>query len=205
MTFVASNMVFMYSEFHGCGDEDIEDFLERFEVAIISNHIEDEAQVLRLLKLCLKDDARARWMSFEANEARANPPRFLILARVKQALMEQFKVVEDPSVVWQELSDLQQQKNEDVATFVRRFEDLWKRWCLALGEEQPPLMIKKNMFIDGLVTILKAKVDLKQPSNFEDAVLLAKEKEWKIVRQKELGSMVDESYLQMYVGEESYA
>ena len=39
-------------------------FLEQFEVAIISNHIEDEAQVLRLLKLCLKDDARAWWNDF---------------------------------------------------------------------------------------------------------------------------------------------
>ena len=114
-------------------------------------------------------------------------------------------MVEDPSAVWQELEDLQQQRNEDVAAFVQRFENLWKRWCLDLGDEQPPLMIKKNMFIDGLVTGLKAKVDLKQPSNFEDAVLLAKEKEWKILRQKELGIMVDDAYLQRYVCEEPYA
>ena len=118
MTFVASKMVFAYPIFHGCSDEDIEDFLERFEVAIISNHIGDEAQILRLLKICLKDDARAWWMNFEANEARVNPPRILSLARVKQALMVKFQVVEDPSAVWQELENLQQQKNEDVAAYV---------------------------------------------------------------------------------------
>ena len=106
VTFVASKMVFAYPIFHGCSDEDIEDFLERFEVAIISNHIGDEAQILRLVEaICLKDDARAWWMNFEANEARANPPRILSLARVKQALMMKFQVVEDPSMVWQELSE----------------------------------------------------------------------------------------------------
>ena len=45
------------------------------------------------------------------------------------------------------------------------------------------------------MTSLKAKVDLKQPSSFEDAVRLAKEKEWKIRRQIELGIPVDDAYL----------
>ena len=67
--------MFVYLIFHGCNDEDIEEFLEQFEVAIISNHIRDEAQVLWLLKLCLKDNAHAWWMNFEVKEARANPPR----------------------------------------------------------------------------------------------------------------------------------
>ena len=67
------------------------------------------------------------------------------------------------------------------------------------------MMIKKNMFIDGLVTGLKAKVDLKQPSNFEDAVRLAKEKEWKIRRQRELGILVDDAYMQRYVCEDPIA
>ena len=66
-------------------------------------------------------------------------------------------------------------------------------------------MIKKNMFIYGLVTGLKAKVDLKQPSSFEDAVRLAKEKEWKIRRKREFGISVDDVYLPRYVCEEPYA
>ena len=51
-------MAFPYPKFHGRGDEDVEDFLEKMEVACISNQIHDPAHMLRLLQICLKGDAR---------------------------------------------------------------------------------------------------------------------------------------------------
>ena len=38
-------MAFPYPEFHGRGDEDVEDFLEKMEVASISNQIHDPVQM----------------------------------------------------------------------------------------------------------------------------------------------------------------
>ena len=58
-------MAFPYPEFHGRGDEDIEDFLEKMEVACISNQIHDPAHMLRLLQICLKGDARVWSKEFE--------------------------------------------------------------------------------------------------------------------------------------------
>ena len=55
----------MYPEFYGGPSEDVEDFLERMEVACISNHIDEPAQVLRLLNICLKGDARIWYRTYE--------------------------------------------------------------------------------------------------------------------------------------------
>ena len=52
-------MVFSYPEFHGQVGEDVLMFLEGMEVVCISNHIVDEAHVLLLLQICLKDNARS--------------------------------------------------------------------------------------------------------------------------------------------------
>ena len=51
-------MEFSYPEFCGRGDEDVEVFLEKMEVACISNQIHDPIQMLCLLQICLKGDAR---------------------------------------------------------------------------------------------------------------------------------------------------
>ena len=51
-------MAFSYPEFHGRADEDVTEFLEKMEVACISNHVQAPAQMLRLLQICLKGDAR---------------------------------------------------------------------------------------------------------------------------------------------------
>ena len=40
---VVTRMAFAYPEFHGSKGEDVEDFLERMEVACISNHIQEPA------------------------------------------------------------------------------------------------------------------------------------------------------------------
>ena len=46
-----------YPEFHGRENEDVDDFLEHMELACITNHVVDEHQVLRLVKIFLKGDA----------------------------------------------------------------------------------------------------------------------------------------------------
>ena len=67
-------MAFSYLEFHGRSNEDVEDFLEKMEVACISNQIHDPAQMLRLLQICLKNDARVWSKAFEEELRAADPP-----------------------------------------------------------------------------------------------------------------------------------
>ena len=51
-------MASAYPKFHGRKNEDVEDFLEKMEVACISNHVQEPAQMLQLLQICLKGEAR---------------------------------------------------------------------------------------------------------------------------------------------------
>lgn len=44
-----------YPEFLSAAYENVEEFLEKMEVACISNHIQTLAQILHLLQLCLKE------------------------------------------------------------------------------------------------------------------------------------------------------
>ena len=67
-------MAFFYPEFHGRGDEDVEDFLEKMEVACISNQIHDPTQMLHLLQICLKSDARLWSKAFEEELHAGDPP-----------------------------------------------------------------------------------------------------------------------------------
>ena len=55
-----------YPEFHGSSDEDVVSFLENLELTCISNHIQDDVQVLRVLKICLKGDARTWLKDYES-------------------------------------------------------------------------------------------------------------------------------------------
>lgn len=57
--------MWMYPEFHGHKDEDAGEFLERFELAFISNHVNNEEQVLKLLRICLRSDARD-WLTLRS-------------------------------------------------------------------------------------------------------------------------------------------
>ena len=69
--------MFTYLEFHGRKDEDVEEFLEQMEIACINNQINDPAQTLRLLQICLKNDARAWSKEFEEELRTAIPPVIL--------------------------------------------------------------------------------------------------------------------------------
>ena len=67
-------MAFSYPEFHGRSGESVEEFLENMEVACISNHVQTPAQMLRLLHICLKGDARSWSRRHEEELQRADPP-----------------------------------------------------------------------------------------------------------------------------------
>ena len=83
-------MAFPYPEFHGRGDEDVEDFLEKMEVACISNQIHDRAQMLCLLQICLKGDARVWSKEFEEKLCVAVPPVILSWENLRDGLEGEF-------------------------------------------------------------------------------------------------------------------
>ena len=43
-------------------------------------------------------------------------------------------------------------------TFLKKFNELWERWCIALNEEAPPAMLKKDRFVSSLKSSLQWKV-----------------------------------------------
>ena len=88
-------MAFAYPEFHGSSHEDVVEFLEKMEIACISNQIQDPAQRLRLLQLCLKGDAQVWSKTFEEGLRRADPPVKLDWDNLKEALETNFVKIED--------------------------------------------------------------------------------------------------------------
>ena len=83
-------MVFSYPEFHGKKHEDVVDFLEKLEIACITNHVVIEEQVLKLLKIFLKGDARTWLKAFEAKAGKQVPPRVVTLDRFKGSTIRSF-------------------------------------------------------------------------------------------------------------------
>ena len=92
-------MVFPYPEFYGRNDESVKEFLEKMEVACISNHIQEPAQLLRLLQLCLKGDARIWSKAYEEQLGREDPPLAISWDNLREALAEEFEKIEDPDKV----------------------------------------------------------------------------------------------------------
>lgn len=92
---------------------------------------------------------------------------------------------------------LQQGSTQVVENFVKQFEEVWEQLCMALLPEQPPSMMKKDSFIASLKPALRLKVELKKPGNFEEAVKVAKNKEWKAQRLTQLGVGTPEDRLEM--------
>ena len=106
---------------------------------------------------------------------------------VKRAFIDHFRKVEDPDKLWHTIQGLVQGEEQDVDAFLKQFNELWERWCVALDEEAPSTMLKKDRFLSSLKSSLRWKVELKQPHSFEEAVEMAKNKEWKIKRLIQLG------------------
>lgn len=92
---------------------------------------------------------------------------------------------------------LRQGETQFVEHFVKQFEEVWEQLCLALTPEQPPAMMKKDSFIASLKPTLRWRVELKKPANFEDAVEVAKNKEWKAQRLIQLGVGTPEDRLEL--------
>ncbi|MCO5614679.1 hypothetical protein L7F22_068963 [Adiantum nelumboides] len=144
-------MDFSYPEFHGRKDEDIEDFLEKMKMACISNHVQAPAQMLRLLQICLKGDARAWSRSHEEELQMADPPIQVTWDILRQALTENFVRLEDPNKVWHEIQGLKQQEAEPIDDYIKKFSLLWESLCQALQPQgAPPDMMKKDKFLAGL-------------------------------------------------------
>ena len=123
-----------YLEFHGSSDEDVVSFLENLELTCISNHIQDVVQVLRVLKICLKGDARTWLKKYESGLG----DDVLNVEEVKTALTYRFVKVEDPEKVWHDMQGLMQGDREVVETYVKKFLLLWESLCRSLLEGQVP-------------------------------------------------------------------
>ncbi|MCO5574900.1 hypothetical protein L7F22_028694 [Adiantum nelumboides] len=159
-------------------EEDAEHFVEGFELDCILRGIQDQKNMLHLFRLCLQDGARLWFNDFGAQS------RDVCYDAVKEAFLAHYKHVEDASDVWHQLKACLQKEDECVDAYAWLFFQLWNRWCNALRGQVPPFMLKKHHFVVGLRGVLKLKVECKRPQNYEDALRIAKDKEWKLKHQQ---------------------
>ncbi len=128
-------------------------------------------------------DARA-WFEEYVEDLGEAP---LTLNGAKHALSNKFAKVEDPDKIWHKQSLLQGDK-ESVESYEKKFVLLWESLYRALSREQvPPDMMKKDRFMAGLKGTLRWRVELKKPRSYEEAVEIAKNKEWKLDHLAQLG------------------
>lgn len=167
-------------------------FLEGLEVACISNHIVNEAQVLRLLQICLKNDARSWFQKYEKAHVEQETARDLTFEDARKALLEEYQQVEDADKIWRAIQVLKQGEHESVEDFLKKFNKIWDNLSQALKPEVPPAMMKKDRWIARLKGSLQWRVDLKKPMTFEEAVAAAKGREWKEKRMTQLGVSIQE-------------
>ena len=118
-------MAFSYPKFHGRIDEDAEDFLEKMEVVYISNQIQNLAQMLHLLQICLKVYVGSWSKTFEEVLHRANPLMQLSWDNLKCGLEAKFVKMEDLDKVWQEVQELRQREGECVNEEIKKLSSLW--------------------------------------------------------------------------------
>ncbi|MCO5611980.1 hypothetical protein L7F22_066240 [Adiantum nelumboides] len=166
------------AKFYGSGKEDAEHFVEGFELDCILRGIQDQKIMLQLFRLCLQDGARLWFDDFGAQSSD------VCYDAVKEAFLAHYKHVEDASDVWHQLEACLQKEDECVDVYAWRFSQLWNRWCIALRGQVPPFMLKKHHFVADLRGVLKLKVECKRPQNYEDALRIAKDKEWKLKHQQ---------------------
>ena len=166
-----------YPDFSGASNEDVVDFLEKMEVACISNHVQVLAQMLHLLQMYLKGDARAWAKAYEEGLEASNPPIALEWEILKNTLVEEYIKLEDHDKVWQEIQGLVQREGEPIEDYIKKFSSLWEDMCVALHPQVPPLdMMKKDRFFAGLRENLRWRVELKKPKSYEDALGIARSK-----------------------------
>ena len=99
------------------------------------------------------------------------------------SIKRKYKKVEDPDIVWHSIQALVQGDGENAEDYVKKFFLLWESLCKALDPQQPPPdMMKKDRFMVGLKGDIRWRVELKKPRSCEDAMNIAKGKEWKLQR-----------------------
>ncbi|MCO5555873.1 hypothetical protein L7F22_009418 [Adiantum nelumboides] len=166
------------AKFYGSGKEDAALFVEGFELDCMLGGIQDRKIMLQLFRLCLQDGARLWFDDFGAQS------RDVCYDAVKEAFLAHYKHVDDASDVWHQLEACFKKEDECVDAYAWRFSQLWNRWCISLRGQVPPFMLKKYHFVVGLRGVLKLKVECKRPQNYEDALRIAKDKEWKLKHQQ---------------------
>ena len=125
-------MVFPYPKFHGRSDESVEEFLEKMEVACISNHIQEPAQMLHLLQLCIKGDARIWSKAYEEQLSKEDPPIAISWDNLQAALAEESESIKDQGKVSHEVQELKQRDNEPIECYIKIFSMLWESLCKPL-------------------------------------------------------------------------
>ena len=96
--------------------------------------------------------------------------------------------VENPDKVWHQSQGLIQGPTEPIDNYIKKFPLLWESLCQALQPQGPPPdMMRKDRFLAGLKQNLRWRVELKKPRTYEDALEVARNKEWKLKRLTQLG------------------
>ena len=79
------------------------------------------------------------------------------------------------------MQELRQRDGELVNDYIKKFSSLWETLCIALQSQVPPPdMMKRTRFLVGLSDNLCWKVELKKPRSYEEALEIARSKEWKL-------------------------
>ena len=87
-----------------------------------------------------------------------------------------------------EVQESKKQYNEPVKSYIKKFSMLWESLGKALQPQVAPLdMMRKERILASLQDGLRWRVELKKPRSFEDALEVAKNKEWKFKRMNQLG------------------
>ena len=83
---------------------------------------------------------------------------------------------------------MKQREGEPIDSYIKKFSLLWESLCQALQPQgAPPDMMKKDRFLAGLKENLRWRVELKKTRTYEDALEVARNKEWKLKRLTQLG------------------
>ena len=127
--------------------------------------------------------------SYKVRLQYAQPPVALVLDNLKEALVEEFVKEEDPEKLWQEVKAVIQREGEPVGDYIDRFSSLWEDLSKALQPQVLPKMMKRDQFLIGLRANLRLRVELKKPRSYEEAMEIAKRKEWKLSMMSRMGVM----------------
>ena len=91
-------------------------------------------------------------------------------------MKERFGRVQSLEDLWRELSRIQQGEEEDITSYINRFEACCRKIIRILkGNQAPPGFLKKDRFMSQLHGSIKDKVELKDPRTYDEAIRMARE------------------------------